>query len=140
MWLNGIEKEKIKQETKKKVGQTIPCFGDVVTKTICSRLGFQGFRVLGLWGFGKWVLAQGGEIWAGFGQEKRLKPKEKWVWAQKRAKCHKEQNRTCSELPQCLSLLFSFCLSWFSSMCCFLCFLLFFVPAIPPGSPWFLTL
>ena len=35
--------------------------------------------------------------------------------------------------PQCLSLLFSFCLSWFSSTCCFLCLLLFFVPG---NSSW----
>ena len=42
--------------------------------------------------------------------------------------------------PQCLSLLFYFCLSWFSSVCCFLCFLLFFVPWQFSLPPWFLTL
>ena len=33
----------------------------------------------------------------------------------------------CLSRSQCFSLLFYFCLSWLSSMCCFLCFLLFFV-------------
>ena len=45
-----------------------------------------------------------------------------------RRRCH-QKNTDCivCPAPQCLSLFFCVCKSWFSSVCCFLWFLLFFV-------------
>ena len=47
----------------------------------------------------------------------------------------KKHGLYCLSRHQCLSLFFYFCLSWFSSVCCFLCFLLFFVPWLPFCAP-----
>ena len=45
-----------------------------------------------------------------------------------------KKTRTILFVPLPISLLFHFCLSWFSSVCCFLCFLLFFVPWLPSAD------